>query len=568
MSDVRYQKSEVRCQNPEIATRNSRLSPLASRFSLRFPSSVFRNTDGQVLLLGVVVIIALLAFMLAIPNGTHVTTQKMRAQNAADAGAFTGSVWLARALNLNANMNVGIRSMYTWMTALTTAQALAKALYSDTADASVMALGRDISLALFGNSDPVYVSSSIYPLSIQKLAETAQWLYDLQGDIAGSFPAVAQTMGSDQARRNVSGGNPLSQNPGGMVLVRTEDTIPLFVADAGGDSLMYADLMEFANSLQTIPTDDSNIGPATGVVLIDTHDFEIKAYYGDSSEWCTVRQVLKRLYKKAVVQLFQNNSTGVIDTGIQYTGPGGGGYTSYLHGDSWATWVIKCNEGGSHTPFIWRNGQPNPPYKNTLQWTLVSCQPTNNRYKRDTVWVKKHVVRKTDPAFGKWNVGQWEPGDSILPEVMPWIENGCEVDSSTAYPTDFFTGAESTRGNQGTRLHLRRLNPDRKLYAVSYVWRLGNNSAPFGLGPVIGGSLFPRSRVAPPCPMLAVARAEPYMAMVNPTDDDFYFSPSWDVRLTPLDSAGVHDITNDTAYASHNLTSFNLDELRRYVLLP
>jgi hypothetical protein len=544
MSDVRYQKSEVRCQNPEIATRNSRLSPLASRLSLRLPSSVFRNTDGQVLLLGVVVIIALLAFMLAIPNGTHVTTQKMRAQNAADAGAFTGSVWLARALNLNANMNVGIRSMYTWMTALTTAQALAKALYSDTADASVMALGRDISLALFGNSDPVYVSSSIYPLSIQKLAETAQWLYDLQGDIAGSFPAVAQTMGSDQARRNVSGGNPLSQNPGGMVLVRTEDTIPLFVADAGGDSLMYADLMEFANSLQTIPTDDSNIGPATGVVLIDTHDFEIKAYYGDSSEWCTVRQVLGK-YKDYVMQVFYNNTTHVNDSGFRFFDkPGGSLWNAYLQGDSWVT------------PFV------NPP------WSWVGSHPGNNKYKRDTVVIQAHVIRRTDPRFGAWNYSPWTIGDSILSGAQPYLNKGDFVDSSSAYPTDFYTGAESTRGNQGTILHLRRLNPDRKLYAVSYVWRLGDNNAPFGLGPAIGGSLFPRSRVAPPCPMLAVARAEPHFARTSPSEEDYYFSPDWDARLTPLDSAGVQDICSDTAYASHNLSSIDLDDLRRYVLLP
>ena len=68
--------------------------------------------------------------------------------------------------------------------------------------------------------------------------------------------------------------------------------------------------------------------------------------------------------------------------------------------------------------------------------------------------------------------------------------------------------------------------------------------------------------------MLAVARSEPYLARDNPTEDDYFFAPDWDVRLTPLDSAGVQTICNDTAYDTLNLSSLNLEDLRRYVLLP
>jgi len=511
---------------------------------IKNPLRLLRDTNGQVLLLGVILIAVLLAFMLVIPNGTRVATQKMRAQTAADAGAFTGSIWLARGLNLNANMNVGIKSMYTWMTVLTTAEALARALYSDTADASVRALGRDITLALFGSSDPVYTSSSIYPQSVQKLAETAQWLYDLQTDVAGSFPVVAQTLGSAQARRNASDGNPSSQNPGGMVLARSESPLSLAFCRSG-DSLMYADLMQLAGSLRCIPTNDSNVGPAKGVVLIDSHDFEIKAYYGDSSEWCDVRQVLGRIYKDYIGQVFYNNTAHVYDTGYAYfDNPGGSRWTAYLHGDSWVA------------PFV------NPP------WTLIDCQPGNNKYKRDTVVVQRHVVRRSAGNIGRYNYHPWANGDSILPGSRPYVNNGDFVDSSMGYPTDFYTGAESTRGNQGAKLRLRRLNPGSGLYAVSYVWRLEDDHAPLGLGPVVGRSLFPRSRVAAQCPMLAVARSEPYLAGANPTEEDYFFAPNWDVRLAPLDSAGVQEICNDTAYSSHSLSSFDLEDLRRYVLLP
>jgi hypothetical protein len=509
----------------------------------RFGRRLLRDTSGQVLLLGVIVIIALLAFMLVIPNGTQVTTQKMRAQTAADAGAFTGSVWLARALNLNANMNVGIKSMYTWMTVLTTAQALARALYTDSVDASVGALGRDISLALFGNNDPVYVSSSIYPQSIQKLAETARWLYDLQGDIAGSFPAVAATLGSAQARRNASGGNPSSQNPGGIVLVGAEDSLSL-APNPSGDSLMYADLNQLANSLRVIPTNDDNIGPATGVVLIDTHNFEIKAYYGDSSEWCDVRQVLAG-YKDYVTQHYKT-AAGQHDSATKFFDkPGGGDWTACLYFTYWLDDTL-----------------PRPP------WTQDYESHGNNKFKRDTVIIMRHVVKRTDPLYSRWNYQPWAPGDSILSGAQSYVGHGDFVDSSSAYPTDFYTGAESTRGNQGTRLRPRRLSPGTELGAASYVWRLGDNQAPLGLGPAIGKSLFPRSRVAAPCPMLAVARSEPYLARTNPTEEDYFFSPDWDVRLTPLDSAGVQGICNDTAYSSHGLVSLNLEDLHRYVLLP
>ena len=242
------------------------------------------------------------------------------------------------------------------MTVLTTAQALALALHSDSLDPSVMAIGHGITLALFGNSDPVYTASSIYPQSIQKLAETAQWLYALQSDVAGSFPLVAQTLGSSEARRNASGGNPLSQNPGGMVLVRTEDSLPV-VASLSGDSLMLCDLRRLAGALCTIPMNDSNIGRnATGRVTVDSGSLDISAYFGDSSEWCDVRQVLVRMLRKYIQQIFHNNTTHAYDTGYAFFDkPGGSRYTAYLHGDSWVA------------PFA------NPP------WSLISTHPGDNR---------------------------------------------------------------------------------------------------------------------------------------------------------------------------------------------
>jgi hypothetical protein len=59
----------------------------------------------------------------------------------------------------------------------------------------------------------------------------------------------------------------------------------------------------------------------------------------------------------------------------------------------------------------------------------------------------------------------------------------------------------------------------------------------------------------------------PYLNITSPTEEDFYFSPEWEARLTAVDSAGVQDIVNDPAYVAH-LSSIDLEELRKYVVLP
>jgi hypothetical protein len=519
----------------------------------KFGRRLLHDTNGQVLLLGIIVIVALLAFMLAIPNGTQAVTQKMRAQTAADAGAFTGSVWLARALNLSANMNVGIRSVYTWMTVLTMSSALAQALYSDSADASVRSMGQGMSLALFGNDNPVTASQNEYPISVQRLAETGQWLSDLQGDIAEIFPTLAQTLGSQQARRNASGGNPSSQNPGGMVLVRTNDTIPIFVENVTGDSLMYSDLLQLGDILDTIPTNDSNIGPATGVITIDPNSYEITAIYGDSSKWTTLVQ---GLCGKEVVNQWYDTAPEVPDSNNHlysahhYYNKQNGSEIGKVTGKSWV--------GGGVAIWFKDSLQPLMP-----RWRCYGKKSFAVPHFGDTVWMHQRRYE----YLGDEGWGTLPPADTT-DSAYYWIGEGYDIVASGLFYTDFYNGADSTNGNQGTRLRPRRVNPGREFHAVCYVWRLGAGTDPRGLGPPMGGSLFPRSRVAAPCPMVTVARSEPYLNMDNPSETDYFFSPNWDVRLTPLDSAGVQTICNDTAYDTLNLSSLNLEDLRRYVLLP
>jgi len=530
------------------------------------------DTEGQVLLFGAALVVVILAFLLVIPNGTQVVTQKVRAQTAADVGAFSGAVWLARALNLNASMNVGIKSIYTWATVLTVGSALAQALYADTAksDTGAQEMGQALVTALFNTANPPPVVTNVeYPAAIGALNTTMHWLHDLQDDITESFHDMAAQLGTNEACANMGVSSP-SQTAGGWVLVRsddTTDTTPLLGGESAGVSLTYLELGQVADSLESLPTGSNTIGPAVGIIRVDPDSLDIWAYYGFWSQYAWVRQVVAHYYKKPVIQAFQNKTTGAIDTAIEYFDkPGGTRYIAYLQGDSWATWLSTCGESDTHTPIIWPNGESTPPYKNEVSWTLLNCHPGDNRYKIDTVWVDRLHVPKGTPAYDSWSF-QWPDSGYLLDS----LKDGQFVDTSSIW-TEFYTGADSTVAHSFDRVPPRRPNPDREFHAVSYVWRQGASTSPYGLGAPMGGRLFPRTSVAPPSPLFTVARSVPHVVKAGATDYDFYFTSAWDARLTPFDSVGVLEIASDTAnggYYVHTRSSFgNLEDLRKYVLLP
>ena len=509
-----------------------------------------RDTSGQYLLMGAVLVLAILAFLLAIPNGTMVTTQKVRAQTAADAGSFSGSVWLARSLNLSASMNTGIQSVYTWMTVLTVGEALAKALYSDTLDPSVQTMGQNITLALFGSSNPVTVHSNEYPASIRKLDTTAQWLSSLQGSIVTNFRVVAANMGTQAACQNLGVSYPPTQTAGGWAVVRTNDSVPPLVTSYTGDSLMYAVMNQFPAALDTIPIGDSTIGDAIGTVRVDSHSFQIKAYYSVSSEMYDVKQVLNRQYKYYVRQIYwleSSMSCFDADTAYAYFDTRTQLYYDYLNGNKW----IKA-----HT---------NP---HGFYWILHESRSFTYGYGRDTVAFDRHVCSHSPDS--KWDYHGYRNGCGICTHSQPYVDKGDSIDSSMTIPCmDSFAGAESTTGYQGLRVRPRRLNPAREYHTAAYIWRQGASTTLYGMSPPLGGTLFPRRTVAAASPLFAVARSVPYLPTVSPSGSEYFFSPSWDVKLTPFDSVAIADITSDTAYGTHTRNSFkNLQDLRKYVLLP
>lgn len=533
---------------------------------IRFIRRLLRDTSGQVLLFGAVLVVAILAFLLMIPNGTQVTTQKVRAQTAADVGAFSGSVWLARSLNLNANLNVGIKSVYTWATVLTMGSALAQAMFSDTCvdDVGVPEMGQALVTALFGTADPpTDVTYDEYPAALSSLNSTALWLAELQDDIAINFHEVAATLGTDEANSNLGVSAP-SEAAGGWVLVRSNDstdTASLLGGGAQGDSLMYTDLRLMADNLESLPTGNENIGPAVGTIVIDRDSMDIYAYYGYTSEWWQV-QYFMHYTMFWIGQVFRDTGVTppVIDTQYAYfQDPGRPPFQNFLQAYTWPDARRDRDSWAPWSPYNPGVGRRNPP--GSYQY-LERIEGGNNKYKIDTVWWVPNNLPK-------WYDTSWylPGGDSVVIPDSDWVHD------STHFVRDYFKGADSTELHTFGKVSPRRPNPDREYHSVSYVWKQWSTAGePYGPGVALGGTLFPRSKVAARSPLFTVARSVPYLAISAPNAHDYYFTPGWDVRITPFDSIGVQEIMSDTAaggYAVHTRGAFNhLEKLRKYVLLP
>jgi len=511
------------------------------------------------MLFGAVLLVAILAFLLIIPNATQATTQKVKAQTAADVGAYSGSVWLARSLNLNAYMNVGIKSVYTWATVLTMGSALAQALYSDTLDEGAQEMAITLDSALFGTSDPPSdVTNDEYPKAIQSLNTAALWLAQLQDDIAGSFSDVAGALGTEQAARN-AGAYPPSPTSGAWVMVRSNDpmdTVPLLVGSAKGESLMYDDLCFVGDRLESLPTGNENIGPAVGTIIIDPDSFNIYAYYGYRSEWWTYKYYM-HYTMFWIMHVFRSKEPPyTVDSQYAYIpNPGRPPWNNFLEAaiypsprlpqDSWAPWS-PYNMGRQRDSFSYQ--------------LLRSWPGGNNKYKIDTIWY-------VDNRQPKWvDTASYMPGGDSVEFPDPSWEH-----DSTKFFHDFYKGADSTEGHVWGKVLPRRPNPDREYHSVCYVWRQQDSVSPHGLSAPLGTTLFPRSQVAAPSPLLTVARSVPYMAVAGASEYDYYFTPGWDVKLTPFDSVGVVEITGNTAlggYGVHTRGAFDLEGLRRHALLP
>jgi hypothetical protein len=517
----------------------------------KFARRLLADTDGQVIFFVVLMLIVLLGFMLAIPNVTQVTTQKMRMQTAADAGALTAATWIARGLNLSANMNHGIRCMGDWMTALTASAALAFAL--DTV-AGTKATASEVTFALFGQTDPHYTCSTTFPLAIKQLGCCRQWICDLQADVAGSFLTVAQILGAGVAAQDASAGNPASQNPGGSAVIGIEDSLLTYDTH----NYCWHDMCNLGGCLcNQIPNCGvSHCGNPCGQINIDSGTYDVTAQYGVPCQWATLKQGVNTATGAYQVWQYYDSTFGyhgmVVDSAYE-------DFTQQWGSDYW-----NCVNG-----YVWIDY-----WLNQRHWNWWgSRQVTISGGRRDSFLLNTSPIDMSNlSVWQQDSINDWHvPPRDTAPAAKSLLQANPNYVLDSSY---FVFVMETTKATiwtnhaQGARILPRRLNPDANLYAVSYVWRQGASQSPLGLAPKIAKFFFSQSKVAPPSPMLAVARAEPYLNVASPDDSDYYFTPYWDVKLVPLDSTSAASITSDPAYSSHNLSTFNLNSMIKYGLLP
>jgi hypothetical protein len=241
-----------------------------------------RDQDGQILIFTILVLFVLILFLITIPNVTNVVNLKIRTQTAADAGAYSAAVWMARGLNMIMILNIGIRQCYYWIAALVAIFVICSILVVvGAALMSVPIVG--IIAAVLGTAAAIVLSvlfcgptapcthccflpqaALCIPLEwrqglkedIERLYSLAGNLYDLQDKVSEHCPKAAFLEGTRIASINMgpAASNPLNWRSitdiqGGIVLYPSwAGRIPL--QDMDGDDFLEI-IQGFARSVST-----------------------------------------------------------------------------------------------------------------------------------------------------------------------------------------------------------------------------------------------------------------------------------------------------------------------------
>jgi len=174
-------------------------------------NKLYCDKNGQVMIFVLAILFVLVLFFLTIPNVTHIVSAKMRTQTAADFGAYSGAIWLARGLNIIACLNIGIRTMYIWIAAISVILVVFSALFAIGFIPFCEAL-QPIAMAVLGiffdpagtllPTDPV-TAAIYYKEDVKRLYNTARWLSDRIDNIAEVIPDIAMVDGSTIALQNM-----------------------------------------------------------------------------------------------------------------------------------------------------------------------------------------------------------------------------------------------------------------------------------------------------------------------------------------------------------------------------
>ncbi|HDQ99184.1 MAG TPA: hypothetical protein ENN51_02710, partial [candidate division WOR-3 bacterium] len=161
------------------------------------------SNDGQVLIVAVLLMLPLVMFLVTVPNVTYVTASKMRVQNAADIAAYSNAAWLARGMNLASVCNVGVLDAMLTVQGLTLTLALAEVMHRYH---YLQGTASQITYHFFGTTNPSYAIDHSFPADVYRMHESADWLSFRAESALREFPAMANQMGSEYAKKNVGAG--------------------------------------------------------------------------------------------------------------------------------------------------------------------------------------------------------------------------------------------------------------------------------------------------------------------------------------------------------------------------
>ncbi len=503
------------------------------RFSRR-TKEIYEDKSGQILVFVLSILFVLVLFWLLLPNVSAVTVLKMRAQTAADAGAYTGSVWLARGLNLITCFNIGIRHMYMWILSLTIICAIVLTLVAISGFFSpAFGIAQVICLAL-GWGDPNNALAA-YREDVKNLYKSAQWLSEREEDIARIFPILAVIDGSRIATINMGGFRGIGSQGGFCIILpmaQRREPLSIQLKEDKGALLQF--LSDYAGALSGEgPNFGENFGEGRGGVSIDD---ELNVG-GNFSQKVMDKFKVKQYFERYVAKARQI-----------YTKP------SYPETITAETREFEIPEEESElAKYI---GDP----------PLIYLRPDLINLGYSAVGIRIDLPPKQSSPETRWFKvpEEEEEGKKYLtppspPERLLLPVNGWRFVRAEKIP-NWREESQSADPDEETKRMKKpvpkKIDPDYKPYSVSFVYRVKTPA-------LVAKTIFTEEKIGPPFPGLAFSKAMPYLP-AHITDS--VFSPEWDAKIVPFIGDAVEKLLGEDEY-QRNRGDIDLQSLVRYLIL-
>jgi hypothetical protein len=489
------------------------------------------STDGQVLVVAILMMLPLVMFLMTVPNVTYVTAAKIRTQNAADLAAYSNAAWLARGMNFVAASNVGVLDAMLTVEALTLTLALA-----DVMDRYNYFEGMPQAIAqhFFGTMDLTHAIDTTFPADVRRLHQSADWLADRAGIAAASAPEMANVMGGEHALSNVGPG----AGRGGIAVNAAG---PAELEPVPVEGMLYDQLSGYAPE-DSSGTDTYGIGGALWWFLRVEENLGMSARFvwREALDSIGVYQVYSRHAVKVKMRFWRDmpdsmpDSTAYDSTGIYYLPRQEDivrqyelgerltqrGYSLRARGYEFQVGWRVDQPGDSSVTAYWPNGAPHRfvvgynagKFQELLPFVN---QPEANLLREDLYRTHHYAVT----GHFAWGTLDTSGRKVVAPPPLPGQVRVCRMG---------FSGGEPPP-------------------CAGFVWTRPGSG--FLIEPRFARNLF-RFGAPGSFPFIAVAKARPYFAGDEDNDSLAVYGACWDSRLEPVDEAALQLLRHEPEYAN------------------